>query len=85
MTFDVLLAKLRHASNNWWKVNKNRNLIEFSCSLLLFFQVFLRSFRDPIRVLGIRENRVPTGPFRVSNIFLKKPWLFWGISFSWIN
>jgi len=23
MTFDALLANLRHASTNWWKVNKN--------------------------------------------------------------
>jgi len=45
----------------------------------LFKQVFLRRFRDPIRVPGIenrvprvRENchRVPTDPYRVPNIFL---------------
>ena len=45
-------------------------------------QVFLRRFRDPIRVPKIRENyhrvpkirenRVPTDPYRVLNIFLKK-------------
>jgi len=37
-------------------------------------QGFLRRFRDPNRVPGIRENyhRVPTGPYRVPNIFLKK-------------
>ena len=51
--------------------------------------VFLRRFRDPIRVSRIsnrvprikenyhrvpkiRENRVPTNPYRVPNIFLKK-------------
>ena len=33
MTFFVLLANLRHVSTNWWKVNKN--LIQFSCGLLL--------------------------------------------------
>jgi len=27
MTFDALVANLRHASTNWWKVNKNKNLI----------------------------------------------------------
>jgi len=26
MIFDALLANLRHASTNWWKVNKNKNL-----------------------------------------------------------
>jgi len=52
-------------------------------------QVFVRRYRDPIRVPRIenrvprisknhhrvprtRENRVPTGPYRVPNIFLKK-------------
>ena len=45
-------------------------------------RVFLRRFRDPIRVPrirenyhrvpSIRENRVPTDPYRVPNIFLKK-------------
>jgi len=47
-------------------------------------QVFLRRFRDPIRVPRIRENyhripkirksRVPTDPKRVPNIFLKNRW-----------
>jgi len=37
MTFDVLLANLRHASTNLWTVNKKKNLIKFSCGLLLFF------------------------------------------------
>jgi len=32
--------------------------------------VFLRCFRDPIWVPRI-ENRVPAGPYRVPNIFLK--------------
>jgi len=46
-------------------------------------QGFLRCFRDPIRVPRIRANyhrvprirgnRVPTGPYRVPNTFLKKP------------
>jgi len=35
MTFDALSADLRHASTDWWKVNKN--LIKFSC----FFIVIL--------------------------------------------
>ena len=34
MTFDALLANLRHASTNWWKVNKYTNFIKFSCGLL---------------------------------------------------
>jgi len=37
MTVDALLANLSHASTNWWKVNKIKNLIEFSCGLLLLF------------------------------------------------
>jgi len=37
MTFDVLLANLRHASTDWWKVNKKKNLIKYSCGLLLLF------------------------------------------------
>jgi len=43
------------------------------------FQVFLKRFKDPIlvprienRVPRIRENRVPTDPYRVPNIFLEK-------------
>jgi len=36
-TFDALLANLRHASTNWWKVNTNKNIIKFSCGLLLLF------------------------------------------------
>jgi len=47
----------------------------------MYAQGFLRYFRDPIRVRSIRENyhrvprirenRVPTGPYWVPNIFLK--------------
>jgi len=42
-------------------------------------QVFLRRFRDPIRVPRIRENyhRVLAGPYRVPNIFLKKNPDYW--------
>jgi len=36
MTFDVLLANLRHASTNCWKVNKSKNLTKFGCGLLMF-------------------------------------------------
>jgi len=32
---DALLANLRHASTNWWKVNKN--FIQFSWDLFLLF------------------------------------------------
>jgi len=35
MTFDPLLANLRHASANWWKVNKK--LFKFSYGRLLLF------------------------------------------------
>jgi len=34
MTFDALLANLHQTSANWWKVNKHKNLIKFSCHLL---------------------------------------------------
>jgi len=37
MTFDVLLANLRHTSTNCWKVNKSKNLAKFGYGLLLFF------------------------------------------------
>jgi len=30
MTFDALLTNLRHASTNWWKEKKNKNLITFT-------------------------------------------------------
>jgi len=69
-------------------LNKNFNLdlhifwIKFAIFHLVMHQVFLRCFRDLVRVprirenyhlvLRIRENRVPTGPCRVPNTFLKK-------------
>jgi len=38
MTFYALLANLRHASTDWWKVNKNKKtLIKLSCGLLFLF------------------------------------------------
>jgi len=37
MTFDALLANLRHASTIWWKVNKIWENFKFSCGLLLLF------------------------------------------------
>jgi len=37
MSFDALLANLRRASTKRWNVNKNKNLIKFSCGLLLLF------------------------------------------------
>jgi len=40
-------------------------------SLVCRKPVILRCFRDSIRVPGI-ENQVPTGPYRVPDIFLKK-------------
>jgi len=46
---------------------------------------FLRCFRDAIRVPIIKENyhRVPTGPYRVPNIFLKK--MFWYNGEIWLQ
>jgi len=40
----------------------------------ILLQVFLRHFRDPIRVPRIRENYhwVPTDPYQAPNFFLKK-------------
>ena len=35
MTLFGLLANSRHAATNWRKVDKNKNLIKFSCSLVL--------------------------------------------------
>jgi len=43
MTFDALLANLRHASTNWWNVNKNKNLIKFSCGFYCYFNVYYSS------------------------------------------
>jgi len=40
MTFDALLANLRHASTNWWKVNKNQNIIKFSCGHQIYFHCY---------------------------------------------
>jgi len=37
MTFDALLANLRHASTEWWEVIKNKNLIKLCCGTLLIF------------------------------------------------
>jgi len=57
------------------KIDKN------STNLLCLIRAFLRRFRDPIRVPRI-SNRVPTDPYRVPNIFLKKNWFnisLWGL------
>jgi len=37
-----------------------------------YIRVFIKYFRDTIRVPRIKEIRVPTGPYRVPNISLKK-------------
>jgi len=49
MTFNALLANLRHASTNRWKVNKNKNLIKFSRGLLLFFYLYYSSEETKVR------------------------------------
>jgi len=41
MTFDALLASLRHALTNWWKVNKLKNnlnvVVVFYCYCSICF------------------------------------------------
>jgi len=42
---------------------------------------YLRCFRDPMRVPRIRQNRVPTGPYRVPLTFpSKKLWYIYRIA-----
>ena len=61
ITFDVLLANLRHASTNWCKANKNKNLIKFSCGLfvvILMYIILLNKLRfDQISYSGRRGTR----------------------------
>jgi len=38
-TFDALLENLRHASINWWKVNKNKNIMSLN-SVVVFYCYF---------------------------------------------
>jgi len=40
MTFDALLANLRHASTNWWNVNKNK----ISLNLVVFFYCYFNVY-----------------------------------------
>jgi len=37
MTSYVLLANLRRASTNWWKVNKNKKFIIFNVVLYCYY------------------------------------------------
>ena len=39
MTFDALLVNLRHASGNWWKLNKN--LIKFGGGFYCYFKMYV--------------------------------------------
>jgi len=39
MTFDALLANLRRASTNCWKVNKNKNLVKLDMVFHWYFNV----------------------------------------------
>jgi len=65
-------------SNHFFKWNCQK----VSTKKFHLVKVFLRRFRDPVwvprirenyhRVPKISENRVPTDPYRVPNIFLKK-------------
>jgi len=43
MTFDALLANLRHASTHWRKVNKNKNLINLVVVFYCYFNVYYSS------------------------------------------
>jgi len=51
-------------------------------NFISYIRFFLRCFRAPIQVSRI-ENRVPTGPYRVPNIFLKKTlsYIYYRITF----
>jgi len=55
MTFNALLANLRHTSTNWWKVNKHKNIIIFSWSFVvtLMYIILLNKLRlDKISCSG---------------------------------
>jgi len=43
MTFDALLANLRHASTNWRKVNKNKNFINLVVLFYCYFNAYYSS------------------------------------------
>jgi len=66
MTFDALLANLRHASTKWWKVNKNKknslNLVVvlycWSFTVILLYIVLLNKLRlDQISCSGSGGTR----------------------------
>ena len=86
--FFIFMRTTREISKQFWR--KSYELCAFGSELLKrvgyktlshsaelrsFYvqQVFLRRFRDPIQ---IRENRFPTDPYRVPNIFLKKTLMY---------
>jgi len=47
MTFDALLANIRHVSTNWWKVNKNKkNSLNLVVVLYCYFIVGLYSYSE---------------------------------------
>jgi len=43
MTFDALLVNLRHASTNWWKVNKNKISLNLVVVFYCYFNVYYSS------------------------------------------
>jgi len=49
ITFDALLANLRHASTNWRKVNKNKNFIDLVVAFYYYFNVYYPSEYTKIR------------------------------------
>jgi len=55
MTFDALLANLRHASTNCWKVNKNKNLINLVVVLYCYFNVCYSSEYTKIKLVVLEE------------------------------
>ena len=60
MTFDALLTNLRHASTNWWKANKNKNIVKFSWSFvgILMYTILLNKLRfDQISCSGRSGTR----------------------------
>jgi len=58
MTFDALLANLHHASTNWWRVNKNKNLIKFRFFVVSMYIILLTELRlDQISCSGRSGTR----------------------------
>jgi len=59
VTFDALVANLRHESTNWWKVNKNVNLIY----LWSFTVIFMYIKKAPLKARYLHITTAVWGPF----------------------